>query len=48
MDDTNRHANLDRGKLRRPQPQTKNYRQMRNAESRRKVLPREEHTNLVK
>lgn len=31
-------------KLRRPQPHTKTYRHLRNAESRRNVFPREEHT----
>lgn len=42
-DDVNTHAKVDEEKHRRPQPFTKDYRQLRNIESGRNRLPKEEH-----
>ena len=46
-DNHNRHANTEDGKLRRPQPYTKNLRQPRNAKGGETVFPREEHSNWL-
>lgn len=46
-DDTSRHPNMEVGEPRRPQPQTENYRQLRNVASGRKRLPQGEAQQLV-
>lgn len=43
MDDTDRHANTEKGTLMGPQYQAKDYRQLKNME--RNIFPREEHTS---
>jgi hypothetical protein len=43
--DTNRHADMAQGKLRRPQLKTKNNRQLRNVEIKRNSLPQRIPTN---
>jgi hypothetical protein len=45
--DTNGHARLDKEKPRRPTPYTKDYRQLRKAESRRGGFPQERTHQLV-
>lgn len=40
MDDTNKHVIVDQLKSKRPQPYTKNYRQIKNAQSDRNNRPR--------
>ena len=46
-DDTNRHDNMGRENIRRPQPSTKNYQQLRNAESGKNSLPQGRTQQLV-
>lgn len=45
--DNNRHAKVDKEKPIRPQPDTKNDKQLRNAESRRNILPQERILQLA-
>ena len=45
-DNNNRHADMGRGKLTKPQPSTKN-RQQGDAESGRNSLPREQHSHWL-
>jgi hypothetical protein len=46
-DNNNRHANMDHRKLWRPQPYTKNYRQLRNARVGVTVFPRDGALNWL-
>jgi hypothetical protein len=48
VDDSKRHTNMEGGFRRRIQPNKKNYRQLRNGNSGKKIFPREKylHTQI--